>query len=289
MNPYQTFIQQIAELVKNAEDYQLGGFEMPAHPKPDPGAPKVLIFSPHPDDEVIIGAAPLRMMREAGFRVINVAVTQGSNPERQEARWKELQDCCDYIGFELIPTRQNGLDRVNVKSRETEPKHWAECTESIRKILEEHQPHTILFPHVKDNNSTHIGVHWLILDALARTPDSFQCHVMETEFWGAMETPNVMVESSVKDLSDMMAALTFHVGEVKRNPYHLRTPAWMLDNVRRGGELVGRQGEAAPDFMFATLYRYGQWKGGKLIQPTETGTFISVEESIEKIFQANPL
>ena len=56
-----------------------------------------------------------------------------------------------------------------------------------------------------------------------------------------------------------MTALSFHVGEVKRNPYHLLLPAWMQDNVRRGGELVGGQGGAAPDFSFCTLYRYRHW------------------------------
>ena len=62
-----------------------------------------------------------------------------------------------------------------------------------------------------------------------------------------MATPNLMVESSPEDLADMMAALSFHVGEVQRNPYHLLVPAWMQDNVRRGGEVVGGQGGAAAD------------------------------------------
>ena len=60
----------------------------------------------------------------------------------------------------------------------------------------------------------------------------------------------------------MMTALSFHVGEVQRNPYHLLVPAWMQDNVRRGGELVGGQGGAAPDFSFATLYRVRRWDSG---------------------------
>ena len=60
----------------------------------------------------------------------------------------------------------------------------------------------------------------------------------------------------------MMTALSFHVGEVQRNPYHLLVPAWMQDNVRRGGELVGGQGGAAPDFAFATLYRLRRWVDG---------------------------
>jgi hypothetical protein len=36
----------------------------------------------------------------------------------------------------------------------------------------------------------------------------------------------------------------------------------MQDNVRRGGELVGGQGGAAPDFSFATLYRLRRWARG---------------------------
>jgi LmbE family N-acetylglucosaminyl deacetylase len=37
-----------------------------------------LIFSPHPDDECIIGGLALRLLREAKWNVINVAVTLGS-------------------------------------------------------------------------------------------------------------------------------------------------------------------------------------------------------------------
>ena len=67
-----------------------------------------------------------------------------------------------------------------------------------------------------------------------------------------------------------MTALSFHVGEVQRNPYHLLVPAWMQDNVRRGGELVGGQGGAAPEFDFCTLYRLRRWMDGRL-QATFTG------------------
>ena len=69
----------------------------------------------------------------------------------------------------------------------------------------------------------------------------------------------------------MMAALSFHVGEVQRNPYHLLVPAWMQDNVRRGGELVGGQGGAAPDFTFATLYRLREWRTARCTSCTMAG------------------
>jgi hypothetical protein len=144
----------------------------------------------------------------------------------------------------------------------------------------------VLFPHDADWNSTHIGTHHLLADALARQPRDFTCRVVETEFWGAMATPNLMVESSAADVGDMMSALSFHVGEVQRNPYHLLVPAWMQDNVRRGGELVGGQGGAAPDFSFATLYRMREWSDGALRLTYEGGKLLAAGQRLTANFHA---
>jgi hypothetical protein len=65
--------------------------------------------------------------------------------------------------------------------------------------------------------------------------------------------------SSAKDVADLMAALSLHVGEVERNPYHFRLPAWMMDNVRCGAELIAGRGSKAPEFAFATLYHLRRW------------------------------
>jgi hypothetical protein len=140
----------------------------------------------------------------------------------------------------------------------------------IARILAERRPSVIFFPHDADWNSTHVGTHHLVMDALRRQRPDFTTHAVETEFWGAMATPNLMVESSEEDLGRMMAALSLHVGEVQRNPYHLLVPPWMQDNVRRGAELVGGQGGAAPDFVFCTLYRVSRWGDGQL-RPTYAG------------------
>jgi LmbE family N-acetylglucosaminyl deacetylase len=214
-----------------------------------------LIFSPHPDDECIIGGLALRLMREAGMRLDNVAVTQGSRKDRQADRWNELTAACRYLGFGLVRTAPSGLEGINVKTRTSDPARWKASVEVIAGILRERQPRVIFFPHDADWNSTHVGTHHLLMDALALQAPYFTCLAIETEFWGAMASPNLMVESSDEDLSDMIAALSFHAGEVQRNPYHLLVAPWMMDNVRRGTELVGGQGGAAPDFTFATLYR----------------------------------
>jgi LmbE family N-acetylglucosaminyl deacetylase len=271
MTPYHRFVSEFARLVREGKNLRLGGFPPAPRPAVAADAPRALIFSPHPDDECIIGGLALRLQREAGMRVVNVAVTQGSNKARQAERWIELTAACEYLGFELLETARGGLERVNAKTRTKDPAHWLAAVEIIAAIVAQQQPAVIFFPHDADWNSTHVGTHYLLLDALALQPAAFSCHVVETEFWGAMATPNLMVESSERDLGDMMAALSFHVGEVRRNPYHLLVPAWMQDNVRRGGELVGGQGGAAPDFAFCTLYRLRRWGQGRLELTYEGG------------------
>jgi len=279
MNPYQSFVAQYAQTLARGAKLPLGEEAPPKHTPLPSNAPKVLIFSPHPDDEVIIGGLPLRLRREAGMNVINVAVTQGSNKARQVERWKELAACCNYIGFGLVATRENGLEGVNIKTRAQEPQQWREKVERIAALLREHEPRAIFFPHDDDWNSSHIGTHHLVVDALGQLGPDFSCYTVETEFWGAMDTPNLMVESSERDLGDLITALSFHVGEVRRNPYHVRMPAWMIDNVRRGGELVGGQGGAAPNFAFATLYRLRQWRNGAFAEVLGKGRFLSQGEN----------
>ena len=101
-----------------------------------------------------------------------------------------------------------------------------------------------------------------------------------------MDTPNLMVESGERDVADLLAALSFHVGEVQRNPYHLRMTAWLMDNVRRGTELVGGQGGVSPDFMFATLYRLRRWQDGRFENVLEQGRFLSCAENPATLFGA---
>jgi LmbE family N-acetylglucosaminyl deacetylase len=262
----------------------LGAF--PALPRPEiaADAPTVLIFSPHPDDEVVIGGLALRLLREARWNVINVAVTQGSNPKRQTARYQELQACCDYIGFGLVPTAPKGLERINPKTRQIDADHWQNAVRVIADILAEHEPRAILFPHIQDWNSTHIGTHYLVTDALASLGSDVTCYTVETEFWGQNATPNLMVEISPQQLTDLITALTFHVGEVRRNPYHLTLPAWMIDNVRRGAELVGGQGGASPDFTFATLYQLRRWNRGTWETPCQGGRLLACSENADALF-----
>ncbi len=283
MNPYHELVGQVARLRNVGRGLPLGDLEpCPLVDIPD-DAPVALVFSPHPDDECIVGGLPLRLLREARWRILNVAVTQGSNKERQAARYAELKGACRFLQFELVQTAPGGLERIHLKSRNSDTAHWRVCAQTIAAILSRYQPRLVFFPHDRDWNSTHIGTHHLVVDALTTLP-GFACYTCETEFWGAMDDPNLMIESRPADVADLMAACSFHVGEVRRNPYHLSQTAWMQDNVRRGGELVGGQGGAAPDFLFATLYRLRRWEAGAWVSIFTGGRHLSADDSPGSLF-----
>lgn len=284
MNPYLKFVSDMAKLTADARKLPMGEFPPCARPEIPTDAPRMLFFAPHPDDETIIGGLMLRLFREAKWKAINVAVTQGSNQARQAERLIELKAACQYIGFDLIQAAPNGLERVTPKTREMDKPLWAQMVGVIAKILGEQKPRVIFFPHSEDWNGTHIGVHHLVMDALRSLPAEFRCYCVETEFWGQNDAPNLMVEYSEQDAADLMTATSFHVGEVKRNPYHVLIPAWMMDNVRRGAELVGGQGGAAPQFTFAQLYRLRKWSNGKLENLYEGGRNLPKEQCAAEIF-----
>ena len=285
MQPYTNFVSEYAQCYQKGQAIPLGGFPPAQRPTLTANADKALIFSPHPDDECIIGALPLRLLRQAKMRVINVAVTQGSKKERQGERLQELQQACEFIGFDLITTRPGGLERANQKTRSSDPAFWAESVAIIRAILEREKPRVIFFPHAHDWNSSHIGTHLLVTDALAQIP-SADVITIETEFWGQNNQPNLMVESTIGEVADLVAGTSFHVGEVTRNPFHLFLPAWMQDNVRRGSELVGGQGEAAPTWTFATLYQMRAWRNGAFHEILTKGELLPANENAARIFKA---
>jgi LmbE family N-acetylglucosaminyl deacetylase len=254
-----------------------GGFSPCAQEKPATGAPLAILFSPHPDDECLIGLYPLRLMREAGWRILNVPVTHGSNPARQLERHQELCGACAFLGWDLPPLEP-------CEGHEPFP---ALDTAAVACLLTEYRPSALFVPHERDWNSRHVSTHHLVMNALAQTPSDFDCAVIETEFWGAMDNPNLMVEGNDLLLADLVAATSFHVKEVERNPYHRLLPAWMLDNVRRGGELVGGQGHAVPDFLYATLYRLSHWREGRLLRMRGAGHMVSCHENPSEILHGN--
>lgn len=222
---------------------------------------RCLIFSPHPDDECLVGALPLRLSQEAGWQVCNVAVTLGSQPDRRASRWAELLAACQVLGFGCVRAGDAGLSDVRTDTVEREPALWARHVAGIAALLRAHQPTLVLAPHALDDNPTHRGVHQLVIEALAAAHS--HTVLADTEFWSTQCQPNALVQTSLADTARLITGLECHAGEIARNPYHLRLPAFLADAVRRGGELLLGAGATPPDFAFATLYRLVRYAAGQ--------------------------
>lgn len=217
---------------------------------PTPVVPKypvpmtVMILSPHPDDECIVGSLALRLQKENNAHIVNVAVTLGSDKSRQKTRLKELENACELLDMELVVLAED----------------WAKKRKELKSLIQKYQPHLILAPHLKDKHPTHIKTGQLLTKAV---DSKTNCIVAWTEFWGQLDKPNTLIEVPEELLSLQMEALTCHVGEVERNPYHLRLPGWMMDNVRRGSEIIAGKGTSSPDIPFGVLYQIQTVKKGK--------------------------
>ncbi|WAC71226.1 PIG-L family deacetylase [Roseateles sp. SL47] len=261
---WEAWVRRWCEVLQQAPRDSLAGSAMNASAA-DVGTganrPHALVFAPHPDDECIVGALPLRLKREAGWRVTNIAVTLGSRQGRRAERWAELQAACEVLGFEVRLLAEQGLEQVKPEAADAGTPLWQAQVALVAALLKTERPGLILVPHAGDGIPTHIGVHRLVAEALHQS--KLSTVVAWTEFWATQPEPNLLVETGIADTACLVRALSCHHGEIARNPYHLRLPAWMADNVRRGGELLAGAGETPPAFGFATLYRLSRWIDGQ--------------------------
>jgi hypothetical protein len=75
-----------------------------------------------------------------------------------------------------------------------------------------------------------------------------------------MTEPNLMLGRSPMMLAHLVMATAEHGSEVLRNPYHVTLPARLMDDVRRGSEILGSFGKESSPFLFAELYRLSAMK-----------------------------
>ncbi len=246
---------------------------------------RVALCSPHPDDEALTGALPLRLRLECGARVTNIAITLGSDAARRPQRRRELEAACRVLGFELAIAREpHGFDGVSLATRTERRGEWAEKVGALVQYLERLQPDVVFAPHSEDWHPAHEGTHYLAVDALVAFLASVRGRplpLIETAYWHEHAQPNLMVGVSPEVVATLAMATAEHGGEVSRNAYHLRLPSRLIDNVRRGTETVGGQGSAAPGFPFAELYRVTLVQASGLLAPRPGGRIIGPAEKID--------
>ena len=205
----------------------------------------VVVLSPHPDDEILSGGLALRLQDECHLRIVNVAMTLGSDPRRKRARRLELARATRRLGWENVVL----------------PEDWAQKKKRLCLLLARLRPALVIAPHIHDHHPTHVRTAALVREWLQRARP--ETTVAWAEYWAPQARPNLLLEIPRATLERQITALECHAGEIERNPYHLRLPAWQMDNVRRGSEWLAGKGAPSPSFPFGQLYRVERWAAGK--------------------------
>lgn len=195
----------------------------------------VMLVSPHPDDEVLMGALALRLQLENKFQVLNVAVTLGSAKARQKARAQELAAATKLLKWSNVVLADD----------------WARKATQLAQLIQKHQPQLIIAPHAHDRHPTHIKTHELVQTSIG----NYHGTLAWAEYWSPQTAPNLLVEVDEKIILKQVRALECHRGEIERNPYHLRLLGWQMDNVRRASEWLSGSGAPSAPMLAGQLYR----------------------------------
>jgi LmbE family N-acetylglucosaminyl deacetylase len=264
---WQTYVEHFAELYESGQ--HLPGFPdevpesqtLPLHA----GRHDIIICSPHPDDETLNGALPLRL-KKGNTRILNLAMTLGSNPVRQEERKAELAAACRILGFDCqLVCEPSGFTNPTYGMAENDGAARQQRIDILVRHFKREMPALIICPHAKDGHPVHEEVHHLALAAARQHTqnEKRQVLVAETEFWHPMTEPNLLIGLTPATIARLIVALLCHRGEIARHPYHLNLPARLMDNVRRGRE-IKRSDAPEPRCTFMEIYRLSRLDRGRL-------------------------
>ena len=174
------------------------------------GSRTVLHVSPHPDDEILGAGATLAVLRDRGWRVVNVACSLGRPADRGRRR-AELEAAVRRLGFEsdvVDPPVALGADDDLRAAEERVAEVTAGAAERLRAQL-------IISPAPEDAHHGHAAVG----RAVARTGGSGARRWWAWSLWRDLERPTLYVPWDGRRLTELSGALACHAGEVERNGY----------------------------------------------------------------------
>jgi LmbE family N-acetylglucosaminyl deacetylase len=173
----------------------------------------VLHCAPHPDDELIGAPATLMALRDAGWRVVNLACGLGRVGQRAR-REEELREACRLAGFELrLPHRQ-----TSIASDADPARAGAELAAAIREALADLRPQLVVSPGPHELHPTHALVAGAVRDAAAELRDSAP-HWWMWAVWGSLRQPTLATRFERTRLEEVLTALAAHRSELGRNDY----------------------------------------------------------------------
>jgi hypothetical protein len=221
----------------------------------------VLHVSPHPDDELIGAPATLMALRDAGFRIVNLALGLGHQDDRERRR-AELERASATAGFELVvadPPVALSADSTDASTGEA-ARGW------VGRTLDELAPELVVSPWAGDSHPSHELAGRVVEEALRLRGEPAVWWAWG--LWAALPAPTLYVPFDAGRLDEIGAALGEYAGELERNDYRRLVEARAAANAILGAELVfgfGSRGRGAryAELIAEGVLRDGRWLPGR--------------------------
>jgi N-acetylglucosamine malate deacetylase 1 len=144
-------------------------------------AQKVLIFSPHPDDETIALGGYIAFSHVQGAQVRVVLVTDGNKHRKAAIRYTEFKEATSILGLPesdlvFLDFPDGTLSRLDASL----------IAGALKKQIDLYQPDFIIYPHVRDSHPDHYTLGRIIRGILdtgsAEKPISYE-YLVHFEFF----------------------------------------------------------------------------------------------------------
>jgi LmbE family N-acetylglucosaminyl deacetylase len=245
----------------------------------------VLHVSPHPDDELLGAPATLMSLRDAGWRIVNLACSLG-RPGDAARRSAELAEACRRARFELLISARLppiGADADSAVSQQL-------LAAEIRDALNSSGADLVIGPSREDAHHGHLVVARAITDAIERDDladddrahlavaqrsrdPSGSVHVMSWGVWRDLSTPNVLVPFGAERLAEIRNALDAHAGELERNRFERLLEGRAKANAVLGPERVFGFGSSGIAEEYAELLHDTAWSPTEGWRPSRPRIF----------------
>ena len=216
----------------------------------------VLSISPHPDDELMGAPAALMALRDAGWRVVNLACSLG-RPADAHRRRGELAAACRQAGFDLnIPDQLPPIGRDD----DLELARTA-LAAAIETAITSYRAELLIGPSPHDGHHGHEVVGRAMVDAVESLGQPIA--VMFWGLWSDLAVANVLAPFDADRLAEIQRALRCHEGELGRNRYDRLLEARALANAVLGPERVFGHGTEGIEHEYAELLMHVTWSAGQ--------------------------
>jgi LmbE family N-acetylglucosaminyl deacetylase len=173
--------------------------------------PVALLLSPHPDDELLGCPAHLLALRDAGWRIVNLALSLGREGQRARRRL-ELEEACRRAGFELVI----GPPELRIPGADGGRKEIEQAAARVLELARSLASSLIVAPSPHDDHPSHERVGRL---ALAAARAGAAQRVWLWGLWADLAAPNSVCVFDERRLGEIEGALSAHAGELVRNDY----------------------------------------------------------------------